>query len=228
MTQPPYRTTRPPSRTAQPLYCRMYLTAYDTSADGLHDRTRTGFLLRAAVLAELAIRGHLVDSDGDALVATPGPAGDPVLDLMLGHVASDRRSWASWIRHDRRRTLRAVEDRLVAQGVLAVAEKRSFGRSRRAVTVTDPSAVTALRATVTALLHGTEPAGRIAPADAALVALAAAGGIRPVVSRSDARTGKDRIEELTGRVGAVAPGLGAAIGGLRMTLVAAQGGMGGG
>ncbi|AYN42601.1 GPP34 family phosphoprotein [Streptomyces dangxiongensis] len=212
----------------QPLYCRMYLTAYDTSADDLYDRTRTGFLLRAAVLAELAIRGNLVDSDGDALVASPGPAGDPVLDLTLDRVASDRRDWISWIRHDRKETLHAVEDRLVAQGVLTVEEKRSLGRSRRAVTVTDISAVTALRATVTGLLHGTGATARIAPADAALVALAAAGGIRSVVSRSDARVRKDRIEELTGRLGAVAPGLGKAVGGLGMTLVAARGGMGGG
>ena len=220
MTQPSYRTT-------QPLYCRMYLTAYDTSAGDLHDRTRTGFLLRAAVLAELAIRGNLVDSDGDALVATPGPTGDPVLDLTLDHIARERRSWKSWIKHDRKETLHAVEEQLAAQGVLAVEEKKSFGRSRRTVSVPDPSAVTALKATVTELLHGTEPVARIAPADAALAALAAAGGIRSVVSRSDAHARKDRIEELTGRLGAVAPGLGKAVGGLGMTLVAAQGGMGG-
>lgn len=41
----------------QTLYGRIYLTAYDTPAHDLYDRTRTGFLLRAAVLAELAIRG---------------------------------------------------------------------------------------------------------------------------------------------------------------------------
>lgn len=66
--------------------------------------------------------------------------------------------------------------------MLAVEEKRSFGRSRREVTVRDASAVTSLQATAAGLLHGTEPAALIAPADAALVALAAVGGIRSVVS----------------------------------------------
>jgi predicted nucleic acid-binding protein len=212
----------------QTLYSRIYLTAYDTSAHGLYDRTRTGFLIRAAVLAELAIRGNLVGSGGDVSVATPGPTGDPVLDLTLDHVARDRRGWKSWIKHDRKETLHAVEDRLVAEGVLAVEEKKSFGRSRREVTVRDASAVTSLQATAAGLLHGIEPAARIAPADAALVALAAAGGIRSVVSRSDAHARRDRIEELTARLDAVAPGLGKAVGGLGMTMLAAQGGMGGG
>ncbi|MEU8484622.1 GPP34 family phosphoprotein [Streptomyces sp. NPDC048641] len=212
----------------QTLYGRVYLTAYDTAAHGLYDRTRTGFLLRAAVLAELAIRGNLVGSGGAVSVATPGPIGDPVLDLTLSHVASDRRGWKSWIKHGRNETLHAVEDRLAAQGVLTVAEKRSFGRSRREVTVRDASAVTSLQATAAGLLHGNGPAARIAPDDAALVALAAAGGIRSVVSRSDAHARKDRIEELTGRLDAVAPGLGKAVGGLGMTMVAARGGLGGG
>ncbi|RVU22241.1 GPP34 family phosphoprotein [Streptomyces antnestii] len=211
----------------QPLYSRMYLTAYDTSAHDLYDRTRTGFLLRAAVLAELAIRGHLAESGGDVTVATPGPTGDPVLDLTLDRVAGDRRGWKSWIKHDRKETLLAVEDRLAAQGVLAVEDKKSFGRTRRAVTVRDASAVTSLQATAAGLLHGAEPAARIAPADAALVALAVAGGIRSVVSRAEAHARKHRVEELTARLDAVAPGLGKAIGGLGMTMVAAQGGMGG-
>jgi hypothetical protein len=60
------------------------------------------------------------------------------------------------------------------------------------------------------------------------VALAAVGGIRAVVSRADAHARKKRIAELTGRLDAVAPGLGKAVGGLGLTMVAAQGGLGGG
>ncbi|MEU6660077.1 GPP34 family phosphoprotein [Streptomyces sp. NPDC046821] len=213
----------------QHLYGRMYLTAYDTAAHDLYDRTRTGFLLRAAVLAELAIRGNVVESDGNVSAARPGPTGDPVLDLALGHIAQDRRGWKSWIRHDRKETLHAVEDRLVAQGVLDVAERtKPFGRTRRVVTVRDASAVTSLQATATGFLHGTGPVEQIDPADAALVALAAAGSIRSVVSRADAHARKHRIEELTARLDTLAPGLGKAIGGLGVTMVAAQGGMGGG
>ena len=55
-----------------------------------------------------------------------------------------------------------------------------------------------------------------------------AGGVRHVVSRADGRAHKDRLDALTGRLDAIAPGLGRAVRGLGTTLVAAQGGMGGG
>ncbi|UKY47567.1 GOLPH3/VPS74 family protein [Streptomyces inhibens] len=214
----------------EPLHHCMYLTAYDTAAQNLFDRPRTGFLLRAAVLTELAIRGHLTEVEGAAAVAAAGSTGDSVLDKALGDVGAHRRSWKAWLRYDRKETLEAVEHQLAALGVLTIEEKEksSFGRgSKRQLTVTDPVAVKALQDGASAILHARDPADRLAPADAALLALAAAGGIPAVLSRKDSRDHKDRIEALTDRLGDIAPGLDKAVHSLRITMIAAQGGMGG-
>ncbi|BBJ37690.1 hypothetical protein SSPO_004080 [Streptomyces antimycoticus] len=114
-----------------------------------------------------------------------------------------------------------MEDQLAAAGLLTVKEPRTrFGT--RHLTVTDPAA---LRARVSAALHGDGPVREI-PADAALLALAAAGGIRSVLSRQDHKTLRPRIDACTGRLDALAHGLGKAVRALPMTMIAAQGGMG--
>ncbi|MFF4188757.1 GPP34 family phosphoprotein [Streptomyces sp. NPDC001691] len=209
----------------QTLYGRMYLAAYDTDAAALYDRTRTGFLLRAAVLAELALLGRVTDGAGDVTVADSGPTGDPVLDDTLAQAGAHRRTWKAWIRADRAETLGAVEDRLAAVGLITVEERPAFVRpARRSVTVRDAAGVRALQDGLAAQLHG---AGPLAPHDAVLLALAAAGGVRHIVSRADARAHRDRLDAAAGRLDALAPALGKAVRGLGTTLVAAQGGMGG-
>jgi hypothetical protein len=49
-----------------------------------------------------------------------------------------------------------------------------------------------------------------------------------VVSCQESREHRQRIEALTSRVGTIAPGLKQAFDGIRTTMIAAQGGMGGG
>lgn len=213
----------------EPLHYGMYLVCYDTDAQGLYDRTRTGFLLRAAVLAELAICGRVTDADGDVRVMSPGPTGDPVLDEALTTIGGQRRTWKAWVRNGRKETLEAVERHLATLGALTIEEKKAFGlASRRHVTATDTAAVKALQRRLIGVLRGNEPVERVAMTDVTLVALAAAGGVRCVVSRSDSHDHKERIDALTGRLGDAAPGLGRAVRGIRTTMVAAQGGMGGG
>ncbi|MCT9093371.1 GPP34 family phosphoprotein [Streptomyces sp. ASQP_92] len=208
------------------LYGRMYLAAYDTDAGALYDRTRAGFLLRAAVLSELAFLGRVADAGGEVAVVSGEPIGDSVLDLVLSSLGAHRRTWKAWVRADREETLVAVEDRLAAVGLVAVAERHAFARgARREVTALDPEGVRALQAGLTALVRG---GGPVDPYDAVVVALASAGRARHLVSRADARAHKDRLDELTGRLDVLAPALGAAVRGLGTTLVAAQGGMGGG
>ncbi|MEU2735960.1 GPP34 family phosphoprotein, partial [Streptomyces sp. NPDC007095] len=56
---------------------------------------------------------------------------------------------------------------------------------------------------------------------------AAAGGLRSVVSREDQKTFRARIDACTGHLAALAPGLEKAVRALPMTMIAAQGGMGG-
>jgi hypothetical protein len=211
---------------------RMYLLAHDDSARGPFDRRRTGFLVRTAVLVELALRGSLAET-GDGVVRVPGSGpstGDPVLDEVVREAAASSRGWKHLVRLHRSRTLAAVEDRLVARGLLTAAGRGGLRTrfSARRLRVSDPAAVKALTDHVSAVLHDRGPAAEVAVADAALVALCAAGGVPSVVPRRAARVHRARIDALTGRLGTLAPGLEKAVRGLRTTMVAAQGGMGGG
>ncbi|MET7701305.1 GPP34 family phosphoprotein [Streptomyces sp. NPDC005485] len=206
---------------------RMYLLAYDEAARGPYDRTRTGFLVRVAALVDLTLRGHLTEREGAVRVAEPGPVGDPVLDGVLDEVAASTHGWKHLARRNRTQTLQAVEDRLAARGQLTVEDGRIPVLSGRHTTVRDPDAVRALRAHVTAVLRAANSPQEVALEDAALVALAAAGRIGSVVSGEDRRRHRARIDALTGRLGELAPGLETAVHGMRTTMIAAQGGMGG-
>lgn len=204
----------------------MYLLAYDESAEGPYDRSRTELLVRAAALTDLALRGRPAEDDGTVTVSSTQPTGDPVLDGVLRDACGGH-GWKRLARRHRGRTLIEVEDRLVAAGILASRAPRARPGGRR-VTLHDRSASVAVRARVSAALHGDAPVHRIPVADAALLALAAAGRVRSVVSRHDRRAFRARIDACTGRLAALAPGLEKAVRALPTTMIAARGGMGGG
>ncbi|MFJ9852815.1 GPP34 family phosphoprotein [Streptomyces sp. NPDC101150] len=206
---------------------RMYLLAYDEAARGPYDRTRTGFLVRIAALVDLTLRGHLRERDGAVRVTGPDPVGDPVLDRVLEEIAASPHGFKHLTRRHRKQTLQAVEDQLAARGQLTVEPGRIPVLSGRHTTVPDPDAVRALHAHVTAILCAATSAHEVALEDAALVALAAAGRIGSVASGGDRRRHRARIDDLTGRLGELAPGLETTVRGLRTTMIAAQGGMGG-
>ncbi|MFF2996521.1 GPP34 family phosphoprotein [Streptomyces sp. NPDC057950] len=202
----------------------VYLLAYDDSAQGPYDRARTELLVRAAVLIDLALRGRLGEDGGTVIVSGTEPTGSPVLDAALRDAAGH--GWKQLLRHRRERTLTEVEDRLAGAGLLTVKEPRTRFGSRRLV-LTDRAVPAALRARVSAALRGEGSVREIPAADAALLALAAAGGVRSVVSRQDQKTFRARIDACTGRLATLAPGLEKAVRALPMTMIAAQGGMGG-
>ncbi|OXY83972.1 GPP34 family phosphoprotein, partial [Streptomyces diastatochromogenes] len=162
---------------------------------------------------------------GTVTVSGTEPTGNPVLDGVL-HDAAAGHSWKRLVRRHRKRTLTEVENRLAAAGLLTVKAPRARFGTRR-LTLTDRTVPAALRARVTAALHGDGPVQEIPAADAALLALAAAGGIRSVLSRQDQKTFRARIDACTGSLAALAPGLEKAVRALPMTMIAAQGGMGG-
>ncbi|MGW6008432.1 GOLPH3/VPS74 family protein [Streptomyces sp. NPDC055210] len=207
------------------LACLMYLLAHDDAAQGPYNRSRTQRLVRAAALIDLASRGWLVEDAGTVTVSGTEPIGDPVLDGVLRDAAGGH-GWKHLVRRHRKRTLTQVEDRLAAAGLLAVKAPRTPFGTRR-LTVTDHAVPAALRARVIAVLHADGPVRDIPVADAALLALAAAGGIRSVVSRQDQKMYRARIDACTRRLAALAPGLEKAVRALPTTMIAAQGGMGG-
>ena len=203
----------------------MYLLAHDDVAEGPYDRSRTQLLVRAAALVDLALRGRLGEDGGAVTVSGTEPTDDPVLDGVLREAAAGH-GWKQLVRRHRKRTLTEVEDRLAAAGLLTVKAPRSRFGTRRS-TVTDRAVPAVLRARVSEALQGDGPVREIPAADAALLALAAAGGIRSVVSRQDRKTFRARIDACTGSLGALAPGLEKAVRALPTTMIAAQGGMGG-
>ncbi|MEV6765529.1 GPP34 family phosphoprotein [Streptomyces sp. NPDC051105] len=206
------------------LACLMYLLAHDDAAEGPYDRSRTELLVRAAALIDLALRGRLGEDGGTVTVTGTRSTGDPVLDDVLRDAAGH--GWKHLVRRHRKRTLIQVEDRLAAAGVLTVEAPRTRFGTRR-LTVTDRAVPAALRARVSAVLHGHGPVQEIPAADAALLALAAAGRIRSIVSRQDHSACRARIDACTSSLAVLAPGLEKAVRALPTTMIAAQGGMGG-
>jgi Golgi phosphoprotein 3 (GPP34) len=203
-----------------------YLMAYDTGRGKLYDRTRTAFLVNAAVLTELAIRGLVGDDHGAPRVLSAQPTGDAVLDDLLTRITAKRRTWKSWLRHRYHPTLALTERELAAAGVLTVTDRR-FGR--REVTVLDPAQVKALQDEVAAVLSNGRPvtADGAAVRGVALGLLAVTGAVRPVRLARGPGRGGGHVDELAASLDATASPMGRIIPSLRMTMVAAQGGMGG-
>ncbi|MFF7586246.1 GPP34 family phosphoprotein [Kitasatospora purpeofusca] len=213
------------------LHLSGYLLAFDTRSQSLQDRTRTGFLVRAAALAELAHRGAVTeDGAGHVRVVSADPTGDGVLDALLAEAGSTSRGWKSWIRRDREDTLEAVEQRLAVLGVVTVADRDPHGRvvPHRPVSMDDPREALDLQARVAELVRGSTPPAEAPFRDAVLAALAAHGHLRLVLTRHDRKAHADRVSALTDRLATTAPGLARAVSGLNLTMIAAQGGMGGG
>jgi hypothetical protein len=208
------------------LACAMYLLAHDEAAGGPYDRSRTALLVRAAAVIDLAMRGRLAEDRGTVTVSGTPPIGSPVLDGVLRDAAAGH-SWKHLLRRHRKRTLTDVEDRLAATGLLTETGPRTRFGARR-LSVTDPAVTAALRARVSAALHGNGPVDELPAADAALLALAATGGVRAIVSRRDRKAFRSRIDACAGTLAALAPGLEQAVRALPTTMIAAQGGMGGG
>lgn len=196
-----------PSRTApDTLPAKLYLLAWDPDRQRLSHRDDLGYLLRGAILADLSLRGCVRDEDGDVRASGTRRTGDRVLDDMLREINEDRpRGWGAWVRRRAGATLIAVEDQLAAAGVVKVDERRVLGLfRRRRATVTEPAA---LRAAVRDAALGNRPVSSVADADAALVALAATGDLRTVLSRRERKDNAERITACTERCGKAAPAL---------------------
>ena len=85
------------------LPARLFLLALNPTRQRLTAAQHLGYLLRAAALTDLELRGLISDESGKVRVGTQLRAGDPVLDAMLAEIAGDRpRSWRSWVQRRHR------------------------------------------------------------------------------------------------------------------------------
>ena len=182
---------------------RMYLLAYDTEKNRITSRSQLGLVLRAAALTELYLTERLADDGGKARVAGGGPIGDPLLDDLVQQIAAHRpRPWHRWIGRQEHGTVRTVREQLEAAHCLKV-EHRAILPDR--VELRDRRAVKQYADEVRAALR--RPAARAEPRTAAVLALAARGEIKTVVSRRDRREHRGRLNELAVYTGPVADAL---------------------
>lgn len=200
---------------------RLYLLAYDEDRRRLTGQPELGYLLRAAALTDLTLRGLLIDVGGQVQAvpgavansaATPTAVGatqDEVLDGMLREITeSTPASWGRWVSRDSRLTVRAIGAQLAKAGVLRVEPRRVLGLFHADVLVlADPALQARLRSGARLALFGSDPVDLIDVRDAAVVALAAAGELELVVSREDRRRYETRIEELGEHCGSAVPAL---------------------
>jgi hypothetical protein len=186
---------------------RIYVLAYNPAKGRVGLDSNLGPMLRAAALADLCLRGHLVDERGRAVIAVRRPCHDPVLDALLDEIAGSKpRAWQSWISHGHRAARSAVRQQLGDGGRVRLEPHKVLGLfPTTRVTLRDPGVRTELLGRVDAAL--TEPIGGVDPADAALVAIVAAGDLTLVLDRRTRRAHKRRIQELTGLSGPIATAL---------------------
>ena len=117
----------------QTLHAQLYLVAYDPQLHRFRferDNTRDdgwlfGFALRAAMLTDLYLTGHVEDKQGDAHPTIADRPDDPVLHEALKGVAG--RGWAQLIAHNEHHARRLVRDQPEATGWLRVQHRRMLG-----------------------------------------------------------------------------------------------------
>ncbi|MET0495487.1 MAG: GPP34 family phosphoprotein [Actinoplanes sp.] len=190
---------------------RVFLLAYDPAKGRIRVGTYLGAMLRAAALADLYLDGHLTDERGGAAVDARHPCRDPLLAALLDEIAgSKRRTWESWVDRRQRAAVSAVRRQLSDGGWVRLEPHRILGVfPATRVTIRDPRVRKELLSRVNGALKN--PIGKADPADAALVAIVAAGGLTLVLDRRTKRAGKRRIEELTRLSGPIGPALRKAI-----------------
>jgi len=185
------------------LPARMYLLAYDVDKNRVTSRTQLGLVLRAAALTELYLGERLTDEDGRPRATGDRATGDPLLDDVLQQITDHRpKAWYRWIGRKEHGAVRAVRDRLEAEHHIAVNRRTLLPdkvelRDRRAVKRYADSVRAALR----------QPAARAEPRTAAVLALAARGEVKTVISRRERREHRQRLDELAVYTGPVADAL---------------------
>jgi Golgi phosphoprotein 3 (GPP34) len=186
------------------LPARMYLLAYDTDKNRVTSRTQLGLVLRAAALTGLYLAGRLADDGEKAHASGDGqPTGDPLQDELLRQITGHRpRSWHHWIGRGERGAVRTVRAQLEAVGCVKV-EHRAILPDR--VELRDRREVKRYADEVRAGLR--RPAARTDPRTAALLALAARGEVKTVVSRGERREHRRRLDELAVHTGPIADAL---------------------
>jgi hypothetical protein len=199
-----------PTRTEpKTLPAKLYLLSVDPDSERLSTPREMGVLLRGAALADLSIRKFLRDEDGRVVASGTKRVGDPVLDDLLREISEAApRNWKSWVRRGTSSTVRAIEEQLRSADLVTVRDLRVLGIfPARRIGILDTEIAGALRESVRNTFYGAENVEQVDKFDAALVLLAAAGGLRGLIPRKDERKNADRMKALEQRAGGAVPGV---------------------
>ncbi|MFG1923437.1 GPP34 family phosphoprotein [Cryptosporangium sp. NPDC048952] len=199
------------------LPARLYVLAYDPKKQRLRTAWHMGAVLRAAALAELQFAGHIADENGRVVVtAHRHPShrdpvlSDPLLSTVLAEISASAkpRKWQHWIGRKHSATIKLVREQLATDHTIKAERRRALGLFPYwAVTLRDTRARSKFAESARRALHGGEPIERLDRRDAAVVALAANGELKTVVSGADRRKYKQRLKAIGEHVGPVAKGL---------------------
>jgi hypothetical protein len=111
----------------QTLHAQLYLLTYDQRRHrfDVYYPQLFGFALRAAMLTDLYLTGHLEDKEGKAYAGRVAQHDDAVLHEALKDVTG--RDWAQFIAHGEHHARQVVRDQLEATGWLRVRQGRMLG-----------------------------------------------------------------------------------------------------
>lgn len=203
------------------LAATLYLLAFDPGTG--KPVTHPGYLVQAGALTELAQRELLVDAEGCPKPLPDARTGDPALDGLLELIEESRpRTWGTWVGHHPQLTEKAVRHQLRAAGYVRVTSRRVLGLFPvKEYGLERTQLVAEMREEAVRVLYGAQPAAEVSERDAALIALAAAGGLTTVVTHKDLKAHRKRIAELEARSGAPGAALEGVVDHVRAGLAAA-------
>jgi hypothetical protein len=114
----------------QTLHGQLYLLAFDRERhrfDG-DNLWLFGFALRAAMLTDLYLTGHLEDKGGKPYLSSVARPDDPVLCAVFDQIGvAGQKDWAQFIAENEKKAPRVVRDQLKATGWLRVQQRRMLG-----------------------------------------------------------------------------------------------------
>ncbi|MCK2243591.1 MULTISPECIES: GPP34 family phosphoprotein [unclassified Crossiella] len=202
---------------------QLFLLACDPEKQRVPERDKLGYVLRAAALSELVLRGCLTDVDDRPTAGSAKPTRDQLLDEVLAEISRDKpRKWRYWVRKNHTSIVREVQAALARAGAISVRQRRILGLfPSHVVTVHDPVARAMAVQRVRAAVTGT---GALPPADAALAALAATGELKGLLTARERKASKQRIQELLDGCGPAGPALRKAIQDLKAAATSGGGG----
>ena len=114
----------------QTLHGQLYLLAYDRKRHrfDFNNLWLLGFALRAAMLTDLFLTGHLQDTEGKACPARGARPGDPVLRAVFDTIGVNApKSWAWLIAANEEHAPPLVRDQLKGNGWLCAQRRRTLG-----------------------------------------------------------------------------------------------------